>query len=73
MTKTEAAALAARVFLRSVSYHGSVKKGKLTYYVRVVDHLSDTYEIQYLIAEAGTEIVQFRQPTNMSPLQCAYV
>lgn len=43
----------------------------LTSYVQVVNPISTTFAMDYIIAETDTEIVQFTQPANESALQYA--
>lgn len=68
MKKTGGKALTALLSLRARSWHGGVKEGMLTSYVKDENHLLETYATSDTFPKSGKEIGHFNQLTNMSPL-----
>lgn len=69
LKKAAAAALTARLFLKSRSWHGTVSEYMLTSHFQVVNYLLDTGAMDNIIKAADTEIVRF---TNMWLLEYPY-
>lgn len=54
MNKSAAAALTAHHSLKSILSHGRDKEGMLTSYIQVLNHLLETYETYFIIAQSDT-------------------